>query len=627
MNVSCYRWLALSMGVACMLACFGAGRAEAQIKLDLPQGKERDQIISGGKAAIENAVKLKEAYSDLTKIGKSAVQLEQMAKAGESLAKLGSGFGMAGAGIGMAVGVLEMFGVVESDQAKTERLLKEVSGKIDNLEQKMNSRFDALDVKLQQLDKKIQAGFAKAQIFPYSNKLDTIQGTVEEYYQGLAARQPNYDELDLLELRLTQIKPNSILEAMNAVHSCVLGDKFAANLLETEYSSTFGDMGRLGETCYLIARLTNQAEHNYVLVQTLQLLRGNETALKEAVPLAKDRVLRNPKHPYFQKTWDYPQIGAIVSLASKEFGPKIQRISAVLKEYTTRAVRERDANVIAYMEDRFGGKATIGTVANAATSFKPTLKAPQNKSNYEAKWGSLADELQRKYLCDWLVVVYHPIQRVSQNAFTGDANSKTFAWGCSENCIWFMGNDPDFAAGSQLVIVGLHRLDSPALKNAAPLYRYTLAQLKFPPQPTLTPGLKVLDERDLDNQADYGNNWGAHALHAHLGVERLNRAGVRLEQTGLVLMFRVAAEGTGGHNAEKANGGSVWFDSYASPKFTQPSPGEIVVPDSQHGSVDPHTVGLYGALYLKTTSPKRLGVVSGKGVLLIVHSSVDEARQ
>ncbi len=605
MRFSRYRQLALPIGVVAVLACFGAGRAEAQIKLDLPQGQEKARLISGAQKGIESALNFKEAYNALQQIGKSEEQLKAMAKAAEGLAKLGSSLSMVGAGIGVGLGVLEMFGVIESDAEKLDKALKEISGKIDRLDEQMNGRFDILETKLELMGKKIEAEIAKTQVRPYINKLETLQEIVELYYKHLAAKDPDYGLIDDDESQLAKYNPTDIMEAVNGIHGSVLGTKFATNLIAAEYESFYGDMSRLAETTYLLTRISSQAEHNYVLVKTLHLKRGNEDDLVKAVPSAKDRVLRNPNHPYFATPLNYADTAPFITKANEIFGPKLQDISKALDMYTAKAILERQAKAMMFLEDRIGGKANATRKRQAdpgawggegQRSVSGLFKKIPEKTDFASKYGPLVDELKSKYLCDWLVMAYHPIQRVSQGEFSGFANFNTFNWS-GTHCIWFMENDADMV-GSQLTYVLFHWTATPA------------------------PAQKIKREVEQREQMDYT---GGTSATLYGGITSTNAI---LEgssdgwvKTSLAMVFRVAGPGAGGSNAQKANGGSVTFDAYASPKISQPSPGEIKSPDVVHGSVDPRNVGRYGELYIKTTSPTRLSIRQGKGKLVVMHTN------
>jgi len=562
--------------------------------------KARKRIISGGKVAVDNALVIKKNWDSIGKSG--AANLMRMADGTKTMAKVGKSLGMVGAGVGMAVGILEMFGVVESESAKMERLLGEISKKIENLESKMDARFDSLEDKLKKLDASIRTGFAKTQILPSITKLDTIQGYVEKYYQGLAAKNPNYAELDRLEKSLVENKSTEILEAMNTVHSVVLGKRFATNMLEADYESSFGDLGKLAETAYLITKLVSQAEHNYVLVQVLQLKRGDEDELAKNVPNAKDRVTRNPDHPqYSGKPIDYLQVEAIVSLANKDFGPKLEQISTVLNEYTLKGVAERTANAKKFLEEKLGGKGNI-TRKNAdnatshgaqgeqsTTGFKKTLTAPSNTRDYEKKYGTLAEELKAKYLCDWLVTVYHPIHIQSQRSYTGMANHRFWNWDGS-NYIWFLENDKDYilrdSEHSQMLFV---------------LCRWS-EFTDFVPAPVAT-------KKELDDTA-------TQTIYSQV-VDFRNRLGTSPvgfpKETGLVMEFRV------GNDIKSTNGvfEHFWANSYGPPNITKSKPPLIISAGTHTGDHKGLNDSDYGSLYIHTTNPRSMLVQEGKGRLVV----------
>jgi len=618
----------VALGVIAVFACLGTGRAEAQF--DLQKGsKTAQKLVEGGtsfaksRLAMRQYQHLLQASTTFENMGKLAKDVQKY----KSLAKLG-------ACLGVAFAVADAFGVFgPSADEQTMAAIKEVSGKIDRLEETMTNRFDQLEDKILTA---IQRESAKTQVRAHINRLSANQREVDLYLTLLHDKNSDYARIDQQERQLTTgISPAEIFEAVHGVYEQVLGENLATDLMESEYKATFGDMSRALQTNMMLLKLVQQGQTNFEMVSVMKLRRGDENDLRKELPKPVDRVKYN-------KTLTAAEIDAIAANGLAKFGPLYTAIAERLEKYAQKGAAERTANVMKFMEDRFGGKAnsTRKTPANWASwdaaegqhspgGFKKTPgQQPQTTSDYQQKYGSLAQELKDKYFCDWLVMVYHPIQRVSQNKFTGLANYNTWNWS-GTNCIWFLENDPDYNCGSQLVFVLLQPYDAPPPATNVTLATKPWAELQKASPLTKRPNqLTGFSPADLDfqNFNDGSTTFkGVDIVHGLFGKETVSTPAGNHIETGLALQFRVAAPGSGGVSARGMNVGSATFDSYAVPKFTQPRPGVIVAPDSKHNAVDPHDNGLYGALYLKTTTPTRLAVQQGKGRIMILHSNVSRS--
>lgn len=352
------------------------------------------------------------------------------------MAKLGKGLGMAGAGFGVFSGTLEMFGVVESESAETRRRLGEIMTKIDDLDKKMDTRFDQLDARINHFDKKVQLGFAKSLMFPYYNTLHALAVQVNQYYEAKLSQEPDWGTLDVLEADLAAQDQNKIMEAIEGINSIALGKRFATtNIFEAEYAATFGDISSLVETTEMLTGVMNSAQFNYVLVKTIQLRRPKEKEqkLKANVTDAKDRVTHNYLANPFLKPINYADVENIAKAANDRF-EKIgvfTAISAQARKFTKLAIEKRGENAKDYMESKYGGKGNLtrknpwneiafGRQGDQGAGFNKLLKTQMAARDYETKYGSLAQDLKDKYLCDWFRHGIHPHPRSKSKRLDGN---------------------------------------------------------------------------------------------------------------------------------------------------------------------------------------------------------------
>ena len=455
-------------------------------------------------------------YENLIKstTGRNATNVLDLSAKMKAFGKLGSGLSGMGAALGLGLAVADafhLFGPTAEEQNAA--ALKAITGKIENLQETMLGRLDQLEDHLSQ---KIELESAKTQIRDSARKLSTVQQQMETYRELLGDPAPDANDIDQQERLLAKRDPNDIFEAVNGIYEQVMGDNLATDLMKAQYASTNGDMSAMSETSLILMKMVLGGQAAFETTSILALRRGNEDALRKEIPTALGRIMS----PGNMNAGDH---NAVTSNSVRMFGPLIDKIADKLREYALKAVRERGTNIKAFMEGRIGG---VGNLTrphiNLGLEFTPEGKTAAFKRNaemyptpgktdFEKKYGSLADELKKKFFCDFLVMAYHPPQRVSQGDFTNLVNNHEWAWSGESKYCWFLGDDPDYNAGAnRLVFV---------------VVQWTNMPTPLMPEPYMNGTYAFWVQNVLLKQGNYPSTSWLPALT----VEEMNRRGVEDE--------------------------------------------------------------------------------------------------
>ena len=676
------------VAVVALFAAAGGGRAEAQLKDVFKDQKKKAEGAKKFLAAFTGFVNGKRdtaRYEHLlaTAQGQSASNLSKLSKSVKVFKTLGTVGAALGAGLAIA-DAFHLFG--PSAEEQTKQALAEISGKIDKLESTMLDKFDKMEIKLDRLQatttrkiddaeyrilNQVKLSEARLGVRAHITRLSTLQKQVELYTRYLRERNPDYAKLDLAEKTLAAgIKPSEIFEAVNGVYEGVMGENLATDLLEAEYRSSHGDPSRLTEVSMILTRLVQSGQASYGLVQVLQMRRGDEHDFVAALPNPEDRVK-------YSGRLTYEGVNAVAAHARDQFGPLFEKIGDRMDAILKKAVEERSKNAAKYIEDRFGGTAHLdrrpmpggNEGSDFNQPFKPMLDRPEanygheigkeywngnhfwNKWGPESKDGSLAMELKRRYLCDWLVLVYHPINVCNgkDQKLTGVFSYENWFWKGS-NCIWFYEEDPDFP-GSNGVFLLLKWSDSTERFPAPPrgrefFERNTVADWpgkKAQTEPVMwkwklarthSPAL-TSDEMNDRKASDIARE--VAVLQSKLGTDLIENAGARYEESGLVMEFRIHKPapqirgGKGGFLAEfrapelaKTATYTQHNTAWQEMPFPQ-GPGAVRKCFDVFYDRTPATPAgrqftpRYGALYLETTWPDRMHIDGGLGKLVITY--------